>query len=142
MDVQKMSYLAVLLLVLALCMSQPLIANAGKFVVHVENGLKNDILQAHCKSGDDDLGLQYISVNKEFQWSFGINFWQSTLFFCNMSWVGGQRTFDVFWVNNIFFRKYCPHYDCLWRAQEDGIYLFNYESSEYEFQYKWEPRQI
>jgi hypothetical protein len=139
MDVQKMSNLALLLLVLALCMSQPLIAiSDNRYAVHIENGLKNDILLAHCKSGDDDLGPQHISVNNEFQWSFGINFWQTTLYFCNLSWVGGHRTFDVFWVSNRFLLENCPHGGCYWKAQDDGIYLLNFDSNQYEFQYKWE----
>jgi hypothetical protein len=63
MKVEKMTNLA-LLLVLTLCMSQPLITDAWatyRYVVHIRSGLSKDskyhILQAHCKSGNQDISL-------------------------------------------------------------------------------------
>ncbi|XP_062147850.1 S-protein homolog 1-like [Alnus glutinosa] len=131
-----------LLLVLALCMSTgALICNSAmnKFSVHVMNGFKNQTLQTHCQSKDDDLGLQLVPVNGEFQWHFRVNYFGTTLYFCNMWWVGGHRSFNVFWVNDDFLVKDCGNSDCRWKAQEDGIYLYNSEHNEYHFYYNWEP---
>jgi hypothetical protein len=169
MKVEKKSNLA-LLLVLALCMSQPLITNAWKllfpniwklpipdewktpkYFVHIENNLSNQTLQAHCKSGDQDLGPQHIYVLEEFHWGFYVNFWGTTLYFCNMSWPGGHKTFDVFWSSISFIYDKCststPYYknqsnymDCVWRVKDEGIYLFDFKTQEYHFQYKWEHR--
>lgn len=131
-----------LLFVLALCMSQPLITNSSvnrKFHVHVINGFMNQTLETHCKSKDDDLGLQKISVIGEFQWHFRINYWGTTLYFCDMWWVGGHRHVDVFRVDDEFLDNNCGDSNCRWMGKEDGIYLFNSEHNEYRFQYNWEP---
>ena len=77
-------------LLAALCMtmimSQPLIVNAmlEKFHVHILNGFKNNTLEAHCKSKQDDLGFHHIGVNEEFQWHFRVKFWGTTLYWCNV----------------------------------------------------------
>ncbi|KAE8008488.1 hypothetical protein FH972_004994 [Carpinus fangiana] len=100
MKVEKMSNLA-LLLVLALCMSQPLITNASwfttkRYVVHIENRLSNHTLQAHCTFADQDLGVQPISMGEQFQWVFYMTFWGfwgHKVNICNLSWPGGYRTF-------------------------------------------------
>ncbi|GLT72809.1 hypothetical protein SLA2020_447110 [Shorea laevis] len=103
-----MSNLALVLLVLALCMStQPLICNAYR--VHIENGFQKAILGAHCKSRDNDLGLHLIPAHSEYYWSFDGNFIRTTLYFCDFSWEGGHRTFDVFKYDDGFLSKYCPH---------------------------------
>jgi hypothetical protein len=151
MEIEKMSNLA-LLLVLALCMSQPLITNASvwpsyRYIVHIENRLSNHTLQAHCKSGDQDLGLQNISLGEEFQWGFYINFWGTTLYFCNLSWPGGHKTFDVFTTYFTFLYYKCEPWipfknqhglNCVWRAQDDGIYLFDVPTKKYYLQHTWE----
>jgi hypothetical protein len=113
MEVEKMSNLA-LVLVLALCMSQPLITNAWpsqRHVIHIENGLSNQTLQAYCKSGDQDLGLQHISPCEKFKWGFHINLiWGSKVYFCILSWPGGHRTFDTFATKgNIGLERWNPH---------------------------------
>jgi hypothetical protein len=122
-----------LLLVLALCMSQPLIANTFTYVVHIENWFKNHILQAPCNSGDEDLGLKHIRVNSEFQWKCSINLWHTTLYFCNLSWMGGHRTFDMFYVEDNLLHNNCSFLDCYWMAQENGIYLFSMRSGQFFF---------
>ena len=137
MDIHKMNNFA-LLLVLALFTSQLLIANAGPYHVYIQNGFKDSILGAHCKSKDNDLGLQYIAINGEFQWKFRSNFFHTTLFFCDLSWVGGHQTFDAFVDEDDFLGKNCAGYDCYWKAQEDGIYSFNPGTRKYELQYTWE----
>jgi hypothetical protein len=154
MEVDKMSNLA-LLLVLALCMSQPLITNALElfghvsYTVHVQNWFGNEtiILQAHCKSGDLDLGLQHISMMEQIEWRFQINFWDTTLYFCNLSWVGGHRTFDVFTAQRNFIHNKCApsingskkEKDCIWRAQYNGIYVLDAKTQAFLLQYTWKP---
>ncbi|KAE8650839.1 hypothetical protein Csa_023860, partial [Cucumis sativus] len=41
-----------------------------------------ETLSIHCKSKDDDLGLHYLDIGKQFTWSFRENLWSSTLFWC------------------------------------------------------------
>ncbi|KAK9149139.1 hypothetical protein Scep_007896 [Stephania cephalantha] len=56
--------------------------------VHVVNNIKSasNRIYVHCKSRDNDLGDQYLPLNKEFQWSFRDNIMGTTLFFCTINW--------------------------------------------------------
>jgi hypothetical protein len=133
MEVEKMSNLA-LLLVLALCMSQPLITTANWFykrhVVHIENRLSNHALQASCMFEDQDLGLQHISLGKQFQWGFYLNFWESKSYFYNLSWPGGHKIFDAYRHYSSFCEGWQPFSNvdenCVWQARDEGIYLLGY----------------
>ena len=140
---QKMSHsLSLSLLALFMIMSQLVISNAflNRYTVHVINGLKNETLQAHCKSKDDDIGLHQIDVNEQFQWSFRVNFWDSTLFWCTMWWTGGQRLIEVFPTDdNKFLYTDCGDKNCRWMGKEDGIYSFNTDHKEYRLKFTWEP---
>jgi hypothetical protein len=148
MKVEKMSNLA-LLLVLALCMSQPLITNASwfsqRYIVRIENRLSNQTLQAHCNSIDQDFGLQNISRGEQFQSEFYISYSSDIVYLCNLSWLGGELNFDAFnqqfnicepWKWNPFKSK--PYLNCVWRAQDDGIYLLDVPTRKYNLQKTWE----
>ncbi|OVA13269.1 Plant self-incompatibility S1 [Macleaya cordata] len=55
--------------------------------VHVNNILyPGTNMTLHCKSKDDDLGEQIRTFGQDFEWSFGVNFWDTTLFWCNIWW--------------------------------------------------------
>lgn len=89
------------------------------FCVHVMiNGFKNiqTLQKTHCKSkDDDDLGLQHVPVNGEFQWHyFQINYFGTTLlYFCNMLimwWLqlgghGVQAVINSHLINFLFNSK-------------------------------------
>ena len=110
-----------------------------------ENKLSNQTLQAHCKSEDQNLGLQHISSGEQFQWGFHINLiWGTKVYFYNLSWPGGHRTFDAFATDgNIGLERWNPYaYDqhdlyLLWQAQDDGIYLFDGDEQKYNLQKTW-----
>ncbi|CAN6684700.1 unnamed protein product [Malus baccata var. baccata] len=99
-----------------------------KMRVHVINGLTNETLNVHCQSKDDDLGSHDVSVNEEYSWKFKLNFWDTTLFFCNLSWKGGHKSFDAY---SSAITDVCEESDCRWRATGDGIYLFIIKHKEY-----------
>ncbi|KAE7997941.1 hypothetical protein FH972_002527 [Carpinus fangiana] len=140
---QKMSpSLNLSLLAIFMIMSRPITSNAfiNHFTVHVINGFKDyTILEVHCKSKDNVLRLRHIGVNEEFQWQFQVNFWGSTLYWCNMWWVGGQRYVEVFPADDDkFLNQDCGDSNCRWMGKKDGIYLFNFEHKEYRLKYTWE----
>ncbi|KAE7997939.1 hypothetical protein FH972_002525 [Carpinus fangiana] len=132
-----------LMLVLILYMSQPSTTYSllKKYGVDVFNGFQNQTLSIRCQSEDDDLGIQHIPVNGEFQWHFRINYWGTTLYFCYMWWSGGHRRLDVFWADNKFIVDDCGDSDCRWMGKEDGIYLYISKHNEYRLQSRWEPWQ-
>lgn len=109
-----------------------------KFYVHILNGFQNETFIAHCRSKDDDLGFRQILVGSEFQWHFRINFKNTTRFLCTFTWFGGSRSFTAFWTGYSFLVDYCGNNDCIWKAQEDGIYVYHSRDHEYQFIYKWE----
>lgn len=109
-----------------------------KFYVHVLNGFRNETFIAHCQSKDNDLGFREILVGGEFQWHFRINITNTTLYWCTFKWYGGSRAFTAFWTGYDFLAYYCGNYHCMWKAQEDGIYLYHYTDQMYHFVYKWE----
>jgi hypothetical protein len=131
-----------LLLVLALCMSQPLITNASwftqRYVIHIENRLSNQTLQAHCTSEDQDLGLQHISLGEQFQWVFYIPFWRNKVYMCNLSWSGGYTNLGVVTLNacdpGIFWKS---DLNCVFRAKDDGLYSFDSREQKDYFIHWW-----
>ncbi|XWS56083.1 hypothetical protein CRYUN_Cryun09bG0056300 [Craigia yunnanensis] len=59
----------------------------GKIHVRVMNQLGNRrILNIHCQSRDDDLGVVALPDGHEFEWRFSVNFWGTTLFYCDVQW--------------------------------------------------------
>ncbi|KAL0561703.1 hypothetical protein IC582_002143 [Cucumis melo] len=111
-----------------------------KWHVHVVNGLTNDTLSVHCKSKDDDLGPHnLLSIGAEFQWSFKINVWRTTLYWCLLHKPNADVSFDAFWVERkhiwLFYR--CMNQNCIWIAKDDGIYLRNNPDNFDELIHNW-----
>ncbi|KAK7342329.1 hypothetical protein VNO80_25277 [Phaseolus coccineus] len=78
---------------------QPLTSHASeeKSIVVVTNKLQGgrDLI-LHCKSADDDLGVQHLHPNAYFVWSFEINFFVTTLFHCSFQWESVLHKFDLY----------------------------------------------
>ncbi|EEF32741.1 conserved hypothetical protein [Ricinus communis] len=109
-----------------------------KYHVHVVNGLKKHLLQTHCVSVNDDLGVHDLAPRQEQVWAFRINISFNTRFECTLSWKGGKKRFDAFypWFDGVnFMREHCVNYNCYWRAQEDGIYLVSSQNRRYTLKY-------
>ena len=76
--------LELLTLLLLLCEAGVLVS--GRTHVHLKNIVGSDVI-VHCKSKNDDLGLHTISNEQEYEWSFRPNVFQTTLFYCYVSWA-------------------------------------------------------
>ncbi|KAJ4829655.1 hypothetical protein Tsubulata_013249, partial [Turnera subulata] len=50
----------------------------------------------HCKSGDDDLGVHTIKEGGKYEWSFRVNFWGTTLYFCRVTTKHGSGVYDLY----------------------------------------------
>ncbi|OVA07074.1 Plant self-incompatibility S1 [Macleaya cordata] len=104
--------------------------HSQKITVWVYNELDpNTTLTIHCKSKDDDLGEHTLSYNQEFHWKFRINFFWTTLFWCNMWWHDSngrlvQASHDAYFVRRDY-EHYCVA-DCFWSIQKDGWYYGNH----------------
>ncbi|XP_022155194.1 S-protein homolog 1-like [Momordica charantia] len=126
--------------VVALHLPMPL----DKWNIHVVNGLSNNAtLFVHCKSKDDDLGYHHlIGRGDELQWTFRINFWKTTLYWCFMHKPNADVSFDSFWVEktHIWLTYRCKDGICIWTAKDDGIYLRNIPNNDDELVHKWNTK--
>ncbi|OVA18533.1 Plant self-incompatibility S1 [Macleaya cordata] len=109
-----------------------------KIHVHVENDITpNKMMELHCKSKDDDLGLRSLEYKESFSWKFKINFSKTTLFFCYMGWNGTdgklvQGSFEIYSAKRD--RTRCGT-QCYWSARKDGV--FSPSSEGYQVMYPW-----
>ncbi|MCL7036016.1 hypothetical protein MKW94_013039 [Papaver nudicaule] len=97
-----------------------------KTTVVVRNDLPpNTMLAYHCKSANDDLGERYLASNTEWSWSFKVNFWDTTLYWCNFGWNENgkprQEGYKVFKGRKDV--ETCGVY-CYRSIRSDGIYDF------------------
>ncbi|XP_031745090.1 S-protein homolog 1-like [Cucumis sativus] len=114
-----------------------------KWHIHVVNGLSNgQILLAHCKSKDNDLGERRLIAGTEFNWRFRVNFWNTTLFWCYLQKPNGQHSsFESFWIESrsVWLYTMCFEKNCIWTAKDDGIYLKdNFDTHKDILIHKWE----
>ena len=117
-----------------------------KHYVRIVNNLDNYVLFYHCKSKDDDLGLRKLQPGENWQFSFQVNFFETTLFFCNFWYTNSSKikfhaVFDVF-STNFELIQHCGGYDCIWIAKDDGLYLYNSETKMALKEHDWERLQI
>lgn len=121
-----------------LCCCQNLF-DVDKRYVHVVNGLSGHrMLFVHCKSKDDDIGEHNLAVGTEISWSFKINFFATTLFWCYTRTDHQHATFNVFWAH-AWLEDRCDRKTCIWTAKDDGFYLKNIPLNRDELIHKWEP---
>lgn len=106
-----------------------------KVVVSIDNNLTaGQELSVHCKSGDDDLGVHAIPNGGHYEWSFKVNVWATTLYFCGFSCKDGSGTFEIYRAGRDIIR--CED-KCNWKALQDGVHGFNSDNED-DVLYKWE----
>lgn len=131
-----LSYISMFFLLIYLSQIQVTNSMFDKVRVHITDGLTNEALNLHCKSKDDDLGTHYVPVNEEYSWEFSLNFCSTTRFTCDLWWKGGLQTFNAYDATI----DVCDEVDCIWRATNDEIYLYNFLKKEYKKKYSWDPQ--
>ncbi|TYI70620.1 hypothetical protein E1A91_D08G234100v1 [Gossypium mustelinum] len=110
--------------------------------VNVTNGMSNNkILFLHCKSAQNDLGIQNLIVGNYSTWKFRPRIFGKTLFWCYMASDNSHAAFDVYWEDENFFYR-CNWKFCDWIAKDNGIYLKNIPKGYDEFRHKWEPGRL
>lgn len=94
----------------------------GKNHVTINNGLPgpNPPLILHCKSRDDDLGIHTVLLNQSYDWSFRMNFFETTLFSCDFVWGIQHAGFVVF---NKDIASKIRGREFLYQARADGFYF-------------------
>ncbi|XP_043687916.1 S-protein homolog 6-like [Telopea speciosissima] len=108
-----------------------------KFHVYIINDLDEGMdLMTHCRSKDDDLGLHTLAKGQNFTWDFHVNFWGTTLFYCEFQWGNNVHgTFDVF--ETIRDGGRCLNI-CYWYVRTDGLHFTNnIKDPDPELDYRW-----
>ncbi|RID54339.1 hypothetical protein BRARA_G01668 [Brassica rapa] len=60
-------------------------------------GSGGKLMNVHCESSDDDLGLIHIPFGNSWGFRFRVNIWETTRFRCHFTWYfGGSHYFDIF----------------------------------------------
>ncbi|XP_057428962.1 S-protein homolog 5-like [Lotus japonicus] len=91
--------------------------------VRIINDLGDDSTQlyVHCRSKDDDIGEHYLTNGQFIEWSFNVNIWRTTLFWCNFAWNSEQQSFDIYTRKDYNTCKA----QC-WRSiRPDGAYFYH-----------------
>ncbi|KAJ4826560.1 hypothetical protein Tsubulata_024503 [Turnera subulata] len=109
-----------------------------RFRVHVIDGVSSNAqpLLLHCWSRDNDLGNHTLYIGGDFNFHFWVRVVPPfTRFTCDMRWAQKHQTVTVF--NRAHVEDWCClSGQCYWRAQDDGIYFSNNNSS-YTKIYTW-----
>lgn len=102
--------------------------------VTIVNDLPHGLdLMVHCKSKNDDLGVQLLRPQQRFEFRFRPSFWRNTLFFCGFRWTGAFHYFDIYHQDRDVDR--CS--ECTWSVVPNGPCLFNERSGKYDLCEKW-----
>ena len=96
-------------------------------------------LIVHCKSADDDLGVQLIKYpNGLFQFNFRPNANSTTLFYCKFHWSNEFHWFDIY----VFDRDHPQCSNCFWKIRPVGPCKLNYASSQYDLCFPWNSMSL
>ncbi|MCD7469539.1 hypothetical protein HAX54_008643 [Datura stramonium] len=101
------------------------------------------LLNVHCQSRDDDLGIHTLNVGDKYDFSFHENFWGTTVFYCSFAWGPKSNGVDVYRRgNSLCMFKFLSRKDiyCSWLMKDSGIFFAfgeNPSPSDFEFAYSW-----
>ncbi|XP_027343144.1 S-protein homolog 2-like [Abrus precatorius] len=103
--------------------------------VRVVNELGNGVvLNVHCRSKDDDLGVHDLQNGSYQEWSFQNNISGTTLFWCSLNWNNQQHSIEAYSTKN-------DDEDCEWKCwrviKPDGAYFYIETYNRWEQRYKW-----
>ena len=94
-----------------------------KVIVKIHNSLSSSspVLQVHCRSGDDDLGVHTVSQGGEYSWRFCNSFFQTTVFSCEIQ--AGFKFTNFKSYDSSDRESQCPSNVCTWIVKDDGVYI-------------------
>ncbi|KAK4785621.1 hypothetical protein SAY86_002310 [Trapa natans] len=90
-------------------------------------------LSIHCKSKDNDLGLQTVRPNQDFAFHFYTNFLGTTLFYCRFKTKYGEGVYDIYNYKRDVDR--CN--ECTWNVTQYGVFGYSHVS---EVDFFWPKR--
>lgn len=95
---------------------------AGSSSVDIINDIKSPII-IHCRSQEDDLEIQLLPPEADYNFEFNPNIFGTTLFTCSFAW--GMRTQEfVVWEGDEYLDQLdCAKMgSCVWKVTTRGFY--------------------
>ena len=109
-----------------------------QYVFSIENAMENGILNVHCKSNNDDLGLVRLPVQNNYTHELRTEFFNTISFFCELMVPDRNYiVFDTFRDVIEFVDQECGGRHCFWKACDDGIYLYHIQKHKYILRHHW-----
>uniref|UniRef100_A0A7C9D2U6 S-protein homolog n=1 Tax=Opuntia streptacantha TaxID=393608 RepID=A0A7C9D2U6_OPUST len=97
------------------------------------------VLNVHCRSDNDDLGLVRLPVHSNYTHNFRTQMFRTTLYYCELTAPGFvQKTFDTFKDVIEFVDNECGGRHCFWKATDEGIFLYQIQKKQYFKKYDWD----
>ncbi|XP_021735320.1 S-protein homolog 5-like [Chenopodium quinoa] len=92
--------------------------------LRIYNALENNkILQVHCKSKDDDLGVHQLNLGEFYEFHFLPNYvFPNTLFFCGFVFDDTLHWYNIY--DQVRDQERCPD-SCYWTIKEPGPCLLD-----------------
>ena len=132
---QSQIHCVLLFLALALGLSTSSgVPHLRKHYVRFINQLDNKVLNVNCKNQNPyiDLNLHILLPQEEYEFSYMVN--RTMLFNCDLR---HGSTSAVFPVSDRTTKRQCGGNHCVWKAQEDGVYVLNRKTNVYKFMHGW-----
>ncbi|KAK9683173.1 hypothetical protein RND81_10G120900 [Saponaria officinalis] len=92
-------------------------------------------VQVHCRSKDDDVGLQDIPKGEEYSFSLEPGVLGNTLYSCDFKWDNNSKKFDIFVQQRD--SATCRQEICRWEIKEFGPCLYSYSREKFDICYNW-----
>ncbi|CAI0396653.1 unnamed protein product [Linum tenue] len=127
MMMRKLVVLAATLLIMA---ARP--SDAFPSTVYIENWMTTDrALSAHCRSRDSDIGEHGLPMGAHLEWSFELDMFDRTLFWCDLAAAGEWLRFDAYKGKDSHKLGSFAHYV----VKDDGVYLLDGENEQLKGQW-------
>lgn len=73
-------------------------------------------LTIHCRSGDDNLGIQVLRHHESMHFHFRNNIFDTTFFYCGFRWKDAFHRFEIY--DELRDDDHCT--ECSWKLRKDG----------------------
>ncbi|KAG5578400.1 hypothetical protein H5410_058534 [Solanum commersonii] len=126
----KCNFYILFLLILPLIFGSRCLARVQ---VHIINRLPDGMpMTLHCQSHDNDLGQLRLTGGDEASWTFSVNFWGTTMFYCDTQWDNSSMTYRFVTYDASRDARRCQT-ECWWMiSEEETLYGYNQESEYWE----------
>ncbi|KAF8118187.1 hypothetical protein N665_0006s0180 [Sinapis alba] len=94
-------------------------------------------LTVHCKSKNDDLGVQTLAPDSTWSFKFTPAFFATTLFFCNFKWGRESHWFDIYDDNRDGDNEDHPCYLCSWKIYRSLVCKMDESTGSFNLCYGW-----